>query len=61
YTAANSLLLRCKRPSPLKMWGLKLIRSKGRRRVPVAVARKLAVIFHRMWMTKTSFRSEATA
>lgn len=61
YTAANSLLLRCTRPSPLKTWGLKLVRSKGRRRALVAVARKLAVILHRMWMTKTSFRSEAAA
>jgi hypothetical protein len=42
------------------MW-LKLVRSKGRRRALVAVARKLAVILHRMWMTKTSFRSEAAA
>ena len=33
-----------------------LIKKKGRRRAVVAVARKLAVILHRMWIDGTDFR-----
>ena len=33
-----------------------LIKKKGRRRAVVAVARKLAVILHRMWIDRTDFR-----
>lgn len=58
YNAANSLLLRSTRPSALKTWGLRLIRTKGRRRARIAVARKLAVILHRMWMTGAPFQPE---
>ncbi len=34
------------------------MRTKGRRRAVVAVARKLAVLLHRMWADGTEFRSE---
>ena len=61
YTAANSLLIRTARPSSLKTWGLRLARTKGRRRALVAVARKLAVILHRMWVTNTPFQPEGVA
>ncbi|KJS37211.1 MAG: transposase [Hyphomonas sp. BRH_c22] len=61
YNAANSLLLRSTRPSSLKTWGLRLIRTKGTRRARIAVARKLAVILHRMWVTNTPFKAEGTA
>lgn len=56
YSAANSLLTRTKKISPLKAWGLRLVRRKGRRRGTVAVARKLAVILHRMWIDGTPYR-----
>jgi len=56
YSAANSLLTRTKQMSPLKAWGLMLIRSRGRKRGTVAVARKLAVILHRMWLDGTPYR-----
>ena len=61
YNAANSLLLRSTRTSSLKTWGLKLIRTKGRRKARIAVARKLAVILHRMWVTNTPFHAEGVA
>lgn len=32
------------------------MRTKGRRRAVVAVARKLAVILHRLWLDGTEFR-----
>lgn len=33
-------------------------RTKGRRRAVVAVARKLAVLLHRMWIDGAEFRQE---
>ncbi len=56
YSAANSLLTRTRTMSPLKSWGLRLVKTKGRRRATVAVARKLAVILHRMWSDGTEFQ-----
>ncbi len=57
FTAANSMMTRSIRPSSLKDWGMRLVRTKGRRRAVVAVARKLAVILHRMWAQETTFRT----
>lgn len=37
---------------------MRLMRTKGRRREIVAVARKLAVLMHRMWIDGTEFRQE---
>jgi transposase len=56
YTAANALLTRTKDTSPLKAWGMRLVRRRGRKRGTVAVARKLAVILHRMWIDGTPYR-----
>ncbi|WP_109355473.1 transposase [Sphingorhabdus sp. EL138] len=49
YSAANLLLSRASAMSPLKTRGMHLVKTKGRR-ATVAVARKLAVILHRIWM-----------
>ena len=40
----------------LKAWGLQVAKRRGMQRAAVAVARKLAVILHRMWMDGTEFR-----
>jgi transposase len=56
YAAANSLLMRTMTASPIKSWGMRLMRTKGRRRALVAVARKLAVLLHRLWADGTEFR-----
>jgi transposase len=56
YTAANSMLTRSSRWSPLKAWGMKLAKTRGHRRAVIAVARKLAVILHRMWIDETQFQ-----
>ncbi len=56
YEAANNLLSRVKRPSPLQTWGLALAATKGGKRARVAVARKLAILLHRLWQSDTSFR-----
>jgi transposase len=56
YEAANTLLSRVKRPSALKAWGLRIAKRNGPGKARVAVARKLAVIMHRMWITGEPFR-----
>ena len=58
YSAANAMLMRKMAASKLKSWGMRLMRTKGRRRAVVAVARKLAVLLHRMWIENTEFRLE---
>ena len=58
YAAANALLMRTMAGSQIKSWGMRLMRTKGRRRAIVAVARKLAVLMHRMWIDGTEFRQE---
>ncbi len=56
YEAANALLTRSQRFSSLKNWGLNVAKHRGMKRAKVAVARKLAVILHRMWVDETDFR-----
>ena len=56
YEAANVLLTRVARWSTLKAWGIRLAKRSGLRKAKVAVARKLAVILHRMWIEGTEFK-----
>ena len=56
YAAANAMLMRSIAWSSLKAWGVKLMKTKGRRRAIVAVARKIAVVLHRMWVDGSDFR-----
>jgi len=56
YAAANVMMTRSARWSSLKLWGVQLVKTRGHRRAVVAVARKLAVILHRMWLDDTPFR-----
>lgn len=56
YEAANVLLGRVKRPCALRDWGKALAETKGTKRARVAVARKLAVLLHRLWLSETDFR-----
>lgn len=57
YTAAHALMTRSDAWSTLKAWGLRLAKVRGHRRAVIAVARKLAVILHRMWVDGTDFRA----
>jgi transposase len=56
YEGAHILLTRAVRFSALKRWALEVAKRRGMRRAKVALARKLAVILHRMWMDGTTFR-----
>jgi transposase len=63
YEAASVMLTRTVRFSSLKAWGMAVARRRGTKKARVALARKLAVILHRMWVDGTTFRwsSEETA
>jgi transposase len=63
YEAANVLLTRVAKWSALKAWGMRIARRRSLSKARVAVARKLAVILHRMWIdgTEFSWSSEETA
>jgi transposase len=56
YEAAQSLLTHSRKWSWLKAWGMRVAQRRGMRRAIVAVARRLAVILHRMWVDGTDFR-----
>jgi transposase len=55
YEAATVLLYRTKKWSSLKAWGMKLAKRIGMRKAKVAIARKIAVILHCIWVDGTSF------
>ena len=56
YEAAHSLLIRSAKWSALRAWGMSVAKRRGMARARVAVARKLAVILHRMWADGSEFR-----
>ena len=51
YEAAQSMLVRS-----AKCWAMKIARHRGIKKAIVALARRLAVIMHRMWVGGTEFR-----
>ncbi len=57
YEAASPLMTRCHQPSKLRAWGVAIARRRGAKRARVAVARKLAVIMHRMWVSGSAFET----
>jgi transposase len=62
YEAANIILTKpLKGCRALKSWAMRLMRRAGPNKAKVALARKLAVIMHRMLVDGTRFRDPATA
>jgi transposase len=59
FEAAGTLLTRVEKWSALKAWGLRLAKRNGLKKAKIAVARKLAVIMHRMWVDGAVFRWSA--
>ena len=56
YEAALVVLTGPGRWNSLKAWGIAVARRRGMQKAIVAVARKLAIILHRMWRDNTDFR-----
>jgi transposase len=64
YEAAHIMLVRSTKWSWLKAWAMKIARHRGMKKAIVALARRLAVILHRIWVDGTEFqwtRETATA
>jgi transposase len=61
YEAANVILTRPVKGSTLKSWGMRLAARAGMRKAKVALARKLAVVLHRMLADGTSFLADKAA
>ena len=56
FEAANIMLSRVQRPFALQIWEQRIAEAKGNKRARIAVARKLAVLLHRLWLNETEFR-----
>ena len=61
YEAASALLTRYKKKDKVKSWGLALAKRASHRKATVAVARKLAVIMHAMWVDGTFYCGDPDA
>ena len=56
YEAAHIMLVRLAKWCWLKAWAMKIARQRGIKKAIVALARRLAVIMHRIWVEGTEFR-----
>jgi transposase len=56
YEAAQSMLVHSNKWSWLKAWAMQIARRRGMKKAIVALARRLAVIMHRIWLDGTEFR-----
>lgn len=59
FEAATVILQRYSKATTLKAWAMAIAKRSGMRRAKVALARKLAVIMHRMWVDGTEFQGGA--
>jgi transposase len=58
--AATSMLLVSKKWCSLKAWAMKVARRSGTSKAIVALARRIAIVMHQIWITKEPFRYGAS-
>ena len=56
YEAAQVMLTHSAKWSWLKAWAMQIARRRGMKKAIVALARRLAVVMHRIWVDGTEFR-----
>lgn len=61
FEAATVLFFRLKLPSGLKDWAQNVAKRRGTKRAIVALARKLAIVLHRIWIDGTTWRNPIAA
>jgi len=61
FTAAHVMLTRSRQWTSIRAWGLRLAKRSSLKKAKIAVARKLAVVMHRMWRDEAPFRWGAAA
>ena len=60
YEAVSAIMTRFKGRDKLRSWGMELVKRSCHRKATVAVARKLAVIMHAMWVDGTLYDGGAS-
>lgn len=55
---AATVMLNRGRSNDLRTWASRVDRRRGRKRAMVALARRMAVVLHRIWVDGTTFRME---
>ncbi|NEU14509.1 IS110 family transposase [Methylobacterium sp. BTF04] len=58
YEAATSMLVHATKPSALRNWALAVAKRRGLQKARVALARRLAVVLHRMWRDGSVFQPQ---
>jgi len=56
---AATVMMNRGRATWLRTWGAQVAKRRGRKRAMVALARRISVILHRMWVDETTFQMEA--
>lgn len=56
YEAAQVMMTRVKKWSWLRAWAMNVAKRQGRQKAIVALARRLVVIMHRIWVDGSVFR-----
>ena len=56
FEAAHVILTGVSSWASLKAWAMAVAKRRGPKRAKVALARKLGVVLHRMWIDGTDFR-----
>jgi transposase len=58
---AATVMMHCGRSTWLRTWAVQVARRRGGKRAMVALARRMSVILHRMWVDDADFRSDIAA
>lgn len=61
FTAAHVMLTRSRQWTSIRAWGQRIAKRSSLKKAKIAVARKLAVVMHRMWRDDAPFRWGAAA
>jgi transposase len=56
FTAAHVMLTRSRQWTSIQAWGVRIAKRSSLKKAKIAVARKLAVVMHRMWRDDAPFR-----
>jgi transposase len=56
FEAAHVIMTRVAKWSKIKAWAMNVAKRRGAKRAKVALARKLGVVLHRMWVDETDFQ-----
>ena len=61
FTATHVMLTRSRQWTSLRAWGVRIAKRSSLKKAKIAVARKLAVVMHRMWRDGTPVHWGAAA